>query len=450
MKKKHCYCSVIIRSVIILILVFLPSKKPNLFAQGIVNPQNYIDISTFNFKENTEARIELANKIFAPLYKAAKLKPEYVYEHESGATVKFDIRKNEKALYLLVLNERNNGFPILGQGNYIIKRSLKDGHFIQAKVFIRDNPDSFIRIYPFKDRSYFNLTLYGFPLYRDIVLPVSFSSVLTSSFSEIMELTKDIVDWKLVLYRGIKRDSSALVNIIKKIQEDIPYLKDADDGALNAEGKFVFIKDGTNQNKGNTSNNEQGGFNCSGFAKWIVDGFYYPLTGHLLDINTIKQRDINSRGNRWSLRYEKERDPYFGLDWSRNLAVSILEAREKIKITNPEIVDVRNSRYIRYIEDVGYPVKDIKFLMFWLSKLYPGYFFIGSVNKEFGKDPALRQHFHIVVLFPYFDSGGSFHVAVMERNKNTSITSLLKRYKENYIHLVKIKAEGVFKPIFIE
>jgi len=445
LKRKHCFYSFII-----LLLVFSSSAELNLFAQGIVNPQNYTDILSLNFKENIKARVSLKSKIFAPLYKALKFKPDYVYERESGTTVKFDIVKSKKAFYLLILNKRNNNFPILGQGNYIIKRSLQDGHFIQAKVFIRNDPGSFIRINPFKDRSYFDLTLYGFPLFKKVVLPVSFSSVLISPFSEIMELTQNVVDWNLVLYRETRRDNESLLSVVKKIREQIPYLKDSDDGALDASGNFVFIKDGSSQGSSGVLGVKQGGFNCSGFAKWVVDGFYYPLTGHLLDIDIIKRKDTDSRGNRWSFRYEKARDPYFGLDWSRNLAVSILEARENIKITNPEVVDVRNSRYIKYIEDVGYPVKDIKFLMFWLSKLYPGYFFIGSVNKEFGKDPVLRQHFHIVVLFPYFDSGGGFHLDVMERNTNTSISSLLKRYKDNYIHLVKIKSEGVFKPIFVE
>jgi len=459
LKRKHCFYSFI---VFVLILLF--SGDLNLSAQGIINPQNYTDISNIGFKENTEARIKLKSKIFAPLYEAFKFKPEYIYEHESGATVKFYTIKSKKALYMLMLNNRDRGFPILGQGNYIVKRSLKDGRFIQVKIFVRNDPDSFIRIYPFKDRSYFDLTLYGFPLFREVVLPINFCSVLTCPFSEIMELSQNTIDWSLVLNRGNRRDSENLINIVKKIRKETPHLKDADDGALDADGHFVFIKDGkiqagtdaigtddTNTGAiGTDAGTEQGGFNCSGFAKWVVDGFYYPLTGHFLDINTIKHKDKDVRGNRWSLRYEKERDPYFGLDWSRNLAVAILEAREHIKITNPEVVDVRNSRYIKYVEDVGYPVKDIKFIMFWLAKLYPDYFFIGSVNKEFGKDPVLRQHFHVIVLFPYFDSAGAFRVAVMERNTNTNISSLIKRYRDNYIHLVKIKAEGTFKPIFIE
>jgi len=39
--------------------------------------------------------------------------------------------------------------------------------------------------------------------------------------------------------------------------------------------------------------------------------------------------------------------------------------------------------------------------------------------------PTLRQHHHVIVLFPYFDARGSFQVVVMERNQETSLASLL-------------------------
>jgi len=276
-----------------------------------------------------------------------------------------------------------------------------------------------------------------------VVLPVKFNAMLTAPFSEIVRLSQKLIDWNFVLYKESGRKSRVIEGVVKSIESKISGLHDADDGAMNSDGKFVFINDSSTQNS-------PGGFNCSGFAKWVVDGFYYPLTGHLLSIDTAKKKDTGIRGNRWSARYESVRDPYFGLDWSRNLAVSLAEARNNIKITGPESMDVRDSKYIRYIEDVGYPVKNLRFLMFRLSVLYPGYFFIGSLNKEFGKDPVLRQHFHVVLLFPYFDDRGYFRIAVMERNKETGISSLLKRYGEDYIHLVKVNAEGTFKPISIE
>ena len=77
---------------------------------------------------------------------------------------------------------------------------------------------------------------------------------------------------------------------------------------------------------------------------------------------------------------------------------------------------------------------------------------------EFLKDIALPQpaeHVHLllfmlnlvfIVLLPYFDASGAFRVAVMERNLQTSISSLVRRYGAEYVHLVRIDPRGAFDP----
>ena len=56
----------------------------------------------------------------------------------------------------------------------------------------------------------------------------------------------------------------------------------------------------------------------------------------------------------------------------------------------------------------------------------------------------------MIILLPYFDAGGAFRVAVMERNLQTSLASLSRRYGSEYVHLVRIDAEGTFSPPKIE
>ena len=75
--------------------------------------------------------------------------------------------------------------------------------------------------------------------------------------------------------------------------------------------------------------------------------------------------------------------------------------------------------------------------------------YIGSVNAPSSaadreNAPSLRQHHHLVVLFPVFDERGSFQVVVMERNLETSLASLDRRYAAEYVHLVRIDASGPF------
>jgi hypothetical protein len=357
---------------------------------------------------------------------------------ESGARVKFKVLSQKNARYYLFLNEGETGYPIAGQGNMIIKRSLENGRFLQMKVFLRDREDCFVRLFPRDGRSSLDVYFYGHRLYQQVMLPLSFDTLLFAPFRQVMRLTATAVDWPLLLYRGERDPDSRVEAVLERIRPLLSELPDLDDGAMDEAGRFVRISDGVEV--------EAGGFNCSGFAKWVTDGFYYPLTGRLLDPVALKEKHLSLRGNRWSERHEEERDPYFGLDWSRNLAVLLANARAPQLHRGPEAMDVREVPFLRYTEDIGYAVGELELLLYLESREHPGFFYIGSLNRDTGTEPVLRQHFHLVVLFPYFDGGGSFRVAVLERNRETSLDELMKRNPNDYIHLVRLDARGPFIP----
>ena len=179
----------------------------------------------------------------------------------------------------------------------------------------------------------------------------------------------------------------------------------------------------------------------------MVDGFYAPLTGRDTDIMALKSRD-SMRGGKWSARYEEELDPYFGLDWTRGLARSVGQARTGS--TPPdEDVDVRDAEHVPYVRDVGYPVPRLRFVLYFLARREPGNIYLGSVNaasRETSQDgiPTLRQHHHVIVLLPFFDSRGVFQVVVMERNVETNLASLNRRFAQEYVHLVRLDSTGGF------
>jgi len=116
-----------------------------------------------------------------------------------------------------------------------------------------------------------------------------------------------------------------------------------EDGAMDASGRMVFIATGAPAGKG--------GFNCSGFAKWVVDGFYAPLEGRDMDIEVLKSRNALRDGS-WSTRYEEVLDPYFGLDWSRGLAREIAAARTGV-VPADDQVDVRDQDRVPYVPDAA-------------------------------------------------------------------------------------------------
>jgi hypothetical protein len=228
--------------------------------------------------------------------------------------------------------------------------------------------------------------------------------------------------------------------MVSTIREQLPLLADLDDGAYDSSGLPVSIEEELAS---------EGGMNCSGFAKWVVDGLFYPVSESYTDIEKLKEKHLGLRGNRWSERYENERDPFFGLDWSRNLAVQLAEAKGHSG-ASLEDFDVRDVDYVAYVEDVGYPVSALQLILFQLARRDPDRFYLGSVNIPFGNEPALRQHTHLVVLFPLFSPKGDFRVVVMERNRETSLDSLEARYGGGHIHLVSLQADESFRPLLVE
>ena len=165
--------------------------------------------------------------------------------------------------------------------------------------------------------------------------------------------------------------------------------------------------------------------------------------------HALKERDLGIRGNRWTGPLEESRDPYFGIDWSRHLARELARARGD-GTGGVEASDVRDAPGFAYVDDVGYPIADLPTVLFRLARTAPGRIYLGSVNRPAPGDPSLRQHDHLVVLLPYVDAGRVFRPAVFESAAETSTGSLVKRYPSDFIHLVRLRRQGRFRPSFGE
>lgn len=388
------------------------------------------------FPDNHAVREQLADIIAAPTAEVLATPSAIYRDLDEGNAVKFGVQTQNQDFYLLFTNEENHSFPLDSQGSYIIKRSERDGSFVQVKIFLNGDPESFVRIFPMGSRTKMDLFLYGYRMYKDLTIPVQFGQILTDPFSKIMALTASTVDWSLVLPARPLPEDSVVEGMVRTIRERLPLLSDHADGAMNAQGQFVYIKD--------LQALSHAGFNCSGFGKWIIDGLYKPLTGQLISIKSLTKKHLDLRGNRWSSPYEQQRDPYFGLDWTRNLALSMTHLVNPA--AGPLSDDVTNVPFFSYVENVGYPIDDLRFILYELAVTEPGFFYLGAVNHEYGSNPVLREYTHVVVFFPYFDSRGYFNVAVMERNLETGVQSLQARYPNEYVHLVRVAANSNFSP----
>ena len=330
---------------------------------------------------------------------------------------------------------------VVTPGTYVVRERLTDGRVEQIKVFLQNDEGSFLRVRAREGRPTLEMDLFlaGAEFYRGVPVPMTMERALVAPVGELQEVTAGLVDWSLVFPDAVDADYRVVESMVDSIRAALPTLTDAEDGAMNAAGRIVSIASGGEL--------EEPGFNCSGFAKWVVDGLYGPLTGSLLPIHRLTTKHLDHRGTPWSRRLEDTRDPYFGLDWTRNLAREISAAREGTDADriDPEDRDVRAVPIARYREDVGYPTQRLAPILYWLAVAEPGTIYLGSVNRPFGDERVLRQHTHVVVFMPYFDRTGRFHVVVMERNRETSLEALVQRYRNDFVHVVRVRAAETFE-----
>lgn len=382
--------------------------------------------------ENYEVRMKHQAVLYAKSFEAVTAPKRIFTQTESDINVRFEVRKTATAYYLMFLNQFQDRFPVWSSGSYIVKKDLTSGEFIQAKVFLFNNEESFIRIYPEQNRSRLDLHLFGNMVYSGIRIPMDFKKLVILPLCKILSLTKNKIEWESILANHSYMEWRDVEDFSYTIQDQLPQLGDNEDGAFDQNGNLIYIETLEPQES-------PGGLNCSGFVKWTVDNLYYGLTGSFMPVEPLKKKHYDLRGNSWSNRAEDKRDPYFGLDWTRNIAWyyrSELYPHQEILLTSQDIKDVP---FFHYKENIGYAIEELKAVLYLDSINNPGKIYLGSVNKLFGKDFKMRQHTHVVALIPYIDKDGVFVVDVIERQVKTSIESLLRRYKGEFIHLVDIE-----------
>jgi len=409
------------------------------------------------FPENDETRRLLSDAIMAPAYPAVETPFRINRQLSDGRLVQFEVRKTVRNWYLIFRNQRGNEpwekYPIWGRGSWIIKKDLLTGEFVQAKIFLQDDENSFVRLFPTEDgRSRLDIHLYGKQLGDDVIIPVSFEELMQTPFARIAALSGHSVNWEMLFpdsdsygYRNV----AEMVSALSRYDDSIEEVRDA---AVNGAGLNVFIETGLPVRPGETTVDggvlERGktGMNCSGYVKWIADGVYSAWSGspgsRYLDIDELRHPTSGVNRNPWNesrsasgkdAREELDsqlRDPRFGLDWNRNLARIVEETRLRRALSEDEIeaLDTGELIGIPFWKDQGYLLEDLPSALYQLAAERPGAVYLAAVNSRFVPESVpgepspipLHQYWHVSVLAPWFENGegngmrGRFRVAVLD------------------------------------
>jgi len=415
-------------------------------------------------------------------------KPSVVHTLPGGGRVELRVESTRNEISVIFARElkNNNGngitannagsFPGWAQGSWILTRRRDTGGAESIKIFLRSDQYTYIKFRPLsQDKCQMDMILYNAYIVRNLPLPVNLERLYTMQLKEVLDLAGDKIPRRY--FEPRPSDYREKIQLITKIREKIKGLEFADDGAIDQSGKYVYIKTGLEQSG-------KPGLNCSGFAKWLVDGILQPVTGSRLDIPPLKER-FGERGSSFTELWE-ERDPFFGLDWIRNLASQTWSTILAPPFGRLEEIEVRNDTFSQmilenknnsvtyfypgFLENAGYGVEGLLPLLYTLAIDEPGKFYLAAVNNEMGPpatednpkgQPRMRSFFHIAAFIPYFSESGAFHVAVFESAAETSITAFRNRYplvermvdgqmklfpNGHYVNLVRLPVESVFEP----
>ncbi len=371
---------------------------------------------------------------------------------DGGDTVEIRIEQGKDEFMVVLARERDGRFPAWSQGSWVLYRRRSDGSPTRIRVFLRSDPYAYIQFRPGgAGRTVLDAVAYGAYLARGAVVSQAFDRLLSLPLSRALSSAGS--SFPIRYFEAESGDYADARFLREAIRSRLPELSYADDGAFDEAGRPVFIE--TLEPQG-----EKAGLNCSGFAKWVVDGMLRPLTGRRLGIAELKA-PMGERGTSFSEPYEDALDPYFGLDWTRNLAAAAAAAvrgsgsaaLSEIEVRQGAVAALRlsgdpNSQrsYLPYMKDVGFAMEGLKATLFGLAVDEPGRMYLASINAEVGDEPRLRRHFHVAVLMPLFEEDGRFTVTVFESAAETDFDAFVRRYPLMHANLVRLPVESTFAP----
>jgi hypothetical protein len=417
------------------------------------NPAWCLDAPSAKIQDDSSLRISLVQNWFQEAPARALANRSFIHTLPGGGRIQVRIEDGAREFGIVLARELNGSFPGWAQGSWILTRGKEDGEAVRIRIFLRSDPYTYVQFRPMGNgKSCMDVALYEAYVARSLPVPIPFDRLLVIPVEEALAVVggafpRRYFDPRPEDYRDVRALAAA-------VRKRLPGLSFRDDGAIDEQGRYVYIK---------TLEEQTGekGLNCSGFAKWMVDGILRPVTGGLLPIPPLKTA-FGERGSSFTDPYEAIREPFFGLDWTRNLASranSVLRSPgcgvlEEIEVRKAPFSSVilrdREGGGVRsfpgFLLNAGFGIEGVHPLLYTLAIDEPGKIYLASVNDEVNPAPRMRQHFHVAVLVPYFNENGNFQVALFESAAETSFSRFKNRYPGHYVNLVRIPVEGEFNP----
>ena len=320
-------------------------------------------------------------------------------------------------------------------GSFVFKIDMKINRIIELKIYYQNDKNTFFHFFNELDKIKLDIYHYGFRYQKNIPTTLTFNNLKTATLEKILNSVLKPVDWDYLLnidgnpFYSIRLESFA--NTIKNQLCGKPFRKD---GAPDEYGRFVMIKDQQIQRQGVY------GYDHYGFVKAIADYIYKKRKNSNigLRIEDLKIRHLNLRGQKLAEKFEYIRNPFFGLDWIRNIALKLSGK----SVSMADYYDIINIPKIAQLDMYGYHVQDIFYIAYYLAKQNPGNVFFFSINQETGSKPVLKHFTHVGLLIPYFINK-KLNVRIFTKNDEINIYDFIRQYYKDNIFFVRVNISDI-------
>ena len=296
-------------------------------------------------------------------------------------------------------------------------------------IFFKPTRQIYMTVFPYGERCRADAVVYGQRIYNGTVLPISWEKAAEKNFEDLIRASKAVWDWDLLLAQQNKTQTRTVLAVEKQIDEKLPDLKLADYKAMSETGKWIDIADGSEYSRALV--------NSFGFVKWIADGFYRPATGRLMNLNDLVLKHFEEApNNHWLIKETFRRNPYFGLDWIKNIGLKLN------RLTLPDAtvgeIEVKSIPFYGFTETAGIHTSALPFVLYWLAAKTPSKFYLISYSSSspWSEDRTLLEHSKTAVAFPTIDYRGLLSVAYYENGIKIPIEQIEERIKDSNISLV--------------
>ena len=427
------------------------------------------DLPTRQIEDDSPLRISLENSWFRETPGNVMVKKPEIHTLRGGSRIQVRVEpsgQNRDEFAIVLAREQNGVYSGWAQGSWVlIRRRDNNPEGSRIRIFPRSDYNTYIQFRPFNsEKCLLDVVLYDAYLIRSLPVPIPFERLYTLPVEAALETAgnrfpRRYFDPEPGLYRDTR-------SFIAEVRSRLPELTYMDDGAIDENCSYVFIDSLKAQD---SESGTKTGLNCSGFAKWIVDGILKPHTGERLPIAPLK-KPFERRESSLDERWEPRLDTYFGLDWCRNLASLSGAALRSPSFGTLDEIEVRNwpfsqviarrsgssavNSYPGFLTNAGFGFEGLHPLLYTLAVDEPNRIYLAAVNNEIAAPvtpdnprglPVLRRYYHIAVLVPYFNERGSFQVAVFESAAETNFNRFKTRYPGQYVNLMRVPVDGKFE-----